>query len=447
MGSQPSSPLAAVVDRPDGSPTAVLDRSAAVAGVSTGADAATAPRLDRGTALVVALLVAIPLAWTTSLWAAAGGAQDWNQSVTFAPLDLVLAAIGLSTLRRARLGRPHGYLPVAGTVFAGLFVVALAAHPSPLGVALGLRLGAALAVAHLVVRTGGAAATRRVVLASATGLGVVQAGLALVQAHLGHALGVAPLDYAGPLYPFGSSFAGRGGLPHPYHLAVLLVVTQGATLLALRGGRRRWPWCVALGVQAMGVAVTYSRAALLGEIVVVALALTARRENRRLLAPAALAIVVGLAVGALSFGDGWVSRSSQTTSAQQADSGRRDRLREAARLVAREPIVGVGPGRYVVALRDVPHLDLLPAHDLVAQEAAEVGIAAGVVAAALLAGFVARVVRRGTWPLLVAVPILPFLVLDAYPYVFTTGLALTGIWLGLVRLAAHPEPAGTASPA
>ena len=38
----------------------------------------------------------------------------------------------------------------------------------------------------------------------------------------------------------------------------------------------------------------------------------------------------------------------------------------------------------------------------------------------------------------VVLPIVPFLLLDAYPYVFATGIALAAIWLGLARVSLDP---------
>ncbi|MCB0961663.1 MAG: hypothetical protein KDB04_19320, partial [Acidimicrobiales bacterium] len=52
-----------------------------------------------------------------------------------------------------------------------------------------------------------------------------------------------------------------------------------------------------------------------------------------------------------------------------------------------------------------------------------------------------RVLRGGAWTGAVVVPLVPFLLLDAYPYVFATGLAASAIWLGLARASLDPaEP-------
>jgi hypothetical protein len=80
----------------------------------------------------------------------------------------------------------------------------------------------------------------------------------------------------------------------------------------------------------------------------------------------------------------------------------------------------------------VPHRDSLPAHDLSLQVAAEEGIAAGVLVTIALGLLTVRCFARGLDALLVLLPPVPFLLLDAYPYVFPLGIAGSGVWLGLL---------------
>ncbi|MEZ5182890.1 MAG: O-antigen ligase family protein [Acidimicrobiales bacterium] len=282
---------------------------------------------------------------------------------------------------------------------------------------------------------------------------MAQAALGMVQAARGAAFGIEYLDFAGPLYPFGTSHAGRGGLTHPYHLAVVLVVAQGAALLGLRQAhaerRSPLPWLGALAVLSAGIGVTYTRAGAIGQVALV-VCLLLGRADRRALAPAALAVVLGLGIGGAAFGDGWIARGTTTVGADEntsADSTRGERWREARELVEANPLLGVGPGRYVEALAETERIEYLPAHDLVAQEAAELGILGGVAAFALLGLLGLRVLRGGAWTGAVVLPLVPFLLLDAYPYVFATGLAASAIWLGLARASldpAEPEPEAVA---
>lgn len=407
----------------------------------------------RTAAVLVALLaVTIPLATGYAVWSTATGADDWNRRISLAPFDLVLVVITGWVLLRPRLLADLFRSPAVRVASAALGVIGLAsfvAHPSPLGIALALRLVAGLCVIAAVSAAASRPGPRRTVLGTIAVVGVLQAVLGMVQSARGEAFGIEYLDYAGPLYPFGSSLAGRGGLTHPYHLAVVLVVAQGAALLGLRHAgavrRAQLPWLGALAIISAGIAITYTRAGALGQVLLV-VCLLLGRADRRVLAVAAVAVLLGLGVGGLAFGDGWLARGSATTGQDEnasADSNRGERLKEARELIESEPVLGVGPGRYVDALSETDRVEYLPAHNLVAQSAAELGIAGGLAALGLLVLLGLRVLRGGAWSGAVILPIVPFLLLDAYPYVFATGLATSAIWLGLAR--ASLEPAEEAS--
>ncbi len=412
--------------------------------------AARAPFDDesRVAATIIALLmITIPLADAHLLWSAPGAVKDWNRSVIVAPFDLVLLLAVGWTLRRPRLlgdlFRSRA-VQIAAGAYAAVFAVSLVAGFSWLGVNLGLRLGAGLVVIALVAKGAENASGRQFMLGTIVVVGVLQAVLGMAQSAHGTAFGIDYLDFAGRLYPFGSSRAGRGGLGHPYHLAVLLAVAQGAALLGLRHTRSaRWPWVAGLAVLGAGIAVTYTRAGAIGQVLLVICLLLGHRD-RRLMLPAA-AIIVGLTIGGVSFGDGWLARSEVTINAdgtQNVSSSRTQRLREAGELISAHPVVGVGPGTYVDALHAEKRIEYLPAHNLVAQDAAEMGILGGIAALALLGLLGFRVLRGGAWTGAVVLPVVPFLVLDAYPYVFATGIALASIWLGLARVSlSRAEPA------
>jgi O-antigen ligase len=214
-----------------------------------------------------------------------------------------------------------------------------------------------------------------------------------------------------------------------------LLVAIGAALLGMRATTWRGPWVAAAGICAAGIATTYSRAALLSLgvfLVLVALA-GGSRDRKRSLRLLALAVTLGFVFGVVAFGDGWHARASSTAGdSAHVDSDRRLRAEEAMRLVEKQPVVGVGPGRYTIAVASVEHADLLPAHNIVLQEAAEGGVLAGFLVLALLVAIAIRARRDGLEATAVfALPAL-FLVLDAYPYVFPTGLAVSAVWLGMV---------------
>ncbi|MFN8018503.1 MAG: O-antigen ligase family protein [Acidimicrobiales bacterium] len=430
-------------------PRASLEGEVEQAATDVDADARTAA------ALVALLAFTIPLAWSTFAWSTPGGAGDWNRSIVVAPFDVVLLVVaGWALLRPHLLGDLFRRRAVAVAVglYAAWFVVTFAAHASWLGVNLAVRLGLGLAVIAVVGAACRTTTSRRLALGALAASGVLQAALGMVQSARGEALGIQPLDYLGPLYPFGASHAGRGGLTHPYHLAVFLVLCQGAALLGLRAAtaERRagraapsWPWLAALAVIGAGIAITYSRAALVGQIVLVVCLLLARAD-RRTTALAVGAIALGLLVGAVGFGDGWVAKGDITTGSSKvasADGSRSKRLKEAKSLIDTTPVLGVGPGRYVDALAETDLVEYLPAHDLIAQDTAEMGYLGGLLALALLALLALRALRGGAWTAALVGAMVPFLLLDAYPYVFATGLAISALWLGLARSSLDaPEP-------
>lgn len=442
VAAPPGRPSLATHDTPDADgPDAPADDVRSRWAWADDADAAEASD-TRAAAFIVALLAfTIPLATGYSVWATATGADDWNRRISLAPFDLILVlALGWTLLRPALLRdlfRSRA-VQVVTAAFIVCFAVSLAVHASPLGFALAARLAAGLAVIAVTSAAMDDRSSRRLALGALAVSGVLQATLGMVQSARGQAFGIELLDFGGPLYPFGASFAGRGGLTHPYHLAVFLVITQGAALLGLRQADRRrgavLPWLAALVVIGAGIAVTYTRSGALGQVALIVCLLLARADRRRCLAAVA-AIAIGLGVGAVAFGDGWVAKGDITAGrdGSTADSNRSARLHEATDLIASSPITGVGPGRYVDALAQTKRAEYLPAHDLLAHEAAELGVAGGAVALALLALLGLRVLRGGVWTGAVVIPMVPFLLLDAYPYVFATGLAISAVWLGLAR--------------
>ena len=400
-------------------------------------------------ALTIVAVVLVPVAWGTVLWSAPGGDTDFNRRVTVQLFDLALVIAACPTIA-ALAAQPHvvadhcrrwtarrSTLLSAIVVLLGCGAVAFVSHPSPRGVELGARLslgalamgGAFSAPAPWVERL------RIAIVATAC----AQALLAIAQSANGRPLGLGRLEFDGPLYPFGSSFAGRGGLTHPYHLAFLLEVGIVAALVSLRRTPRPLPWLVAMATCAAGLGVTYSRAAAVGVgAAVIALMWPHRAnaaESRRLWKLAAAAMVAGAAATGLTMGDGWYGRTSGSTNVASADSGRVERAREAIELLRDEPVTGVGPGRYVVALGERGDAAPLPAHNVVLHVGAEAGVLAGVAIAFLGLLLARRYLVASRESAAAFVLVVPYFVFDAYPYVFPIGLFLTAIWLGLLEKA------------
>jgi hypothetical protein len=314
-------------------------------------------------------------------------------------------------------------------------VGAFVAHPSPRGVDLAFRVAAGLAVIHAFTRL--RSDGRRHVVAALAVVGAVEAVIACLESLKGGAVGLGALEFGGFFYRFGSSTAAHAGFDHPYHLACFLLVALAAAAVGATRGDRLPGWLAGAAVIGGGLATTYSRAVLVTLVVVLGILVLARGETatRRRRRQVAGAIVIGFFLVAVSFGDGWISRGNDTSTGQNLDSNRIDYARDALRLTRDHPFLGVGPGRYTIALQSVPHKDLLPVHDFPLLEAAEGGVLAGVLAAALLVAIAWRALRRGVMAMAVFCSLALFYVLDAYPYVFATGLAISAVWLGLQEIA------------
>src|SRR4051812_17853836 len=388
--------------------------------------------------LLVALVITLPIAIGDVIWASAGGDRDFNLRVSFSPFDVPLAALLVVTI----VDRRPGPLRFATTWTARcaialgvVLVCAFVAHPSPRGIDLALRVAAGLAVidAFARLRSDG----RRHVVAALAGVGAVEAVIACLEAAKGGAVGLGALEFGGFFYRFGTSTAAHAGFDHPYHLACFLLVALAAAALGATTDDRPRAWLACAAVIGGGLATTYSRAVIVTLVVVLGMLVLARGEAtaRRRRRQVAAAIAIGFVVVAVSFGDGWISRGNATSTAQNLDSSRLDYARDAVRLTRDHPFLGVGPGRYTIALQAVPHKDLLPVHDFPLLEAAEGGVLAGVLAAALFLAIGWRAVRRGVMTVVVFCSLALFYALDAFPFVFPTGLAISAIWLGLQEIA------------
>ena len=348
--------------------------------------------------LLVLLVATIPLAMGTVVWSAAGGADDFNRRVSISPFDIPLAMLLVVALvDRRRIGNWRGWRLFAqiAAALAVVLAIAFVAHPSPRGVDFAFRIAAGLAVIDAFVRLGRLA--RDHVFAAIAAVGVIESIIAMAESAHGGAVGLGPLEYRGFFYTFGSSTAGHGGFDHPYHLAFFLLVALGATLIGARRAATRMPWLAAAAICSAGIAVTYSRAALLSLVTFAAVALLARgsTDRKRALRGLAAMVAIGFVFGAIAFGDGWHAKGARSTSSANVDSDRRVRAQEALRLIDSQPLLGVGPGRYTIALESVRHDDLLPAHNIVLHEGAEGGVLAGILTALLLIALAVYVFREG----------------------------------------------------
>ena len=357
--------------------------------------------------------------------------------------DIAMAALIAVTLpdllARARAGRRHPLVLLAAAG-AALLVIAFAVHPSASGVQTLFRvLGAtALFVALLEVRDRRA---RNLLIFALVTMSLVQTALASAQLAAGDLL--MPFEHP-PIRHYGSFIRVSGTFPDSFVLAGFGLVI--AAILAREVMARPRPWMLALftAVAIAPVGFTFSRAALLGAILLLATLVPGalRGAPGRRLALAAL--VLGLAIPGIITREGWLAREDDSDLANSA-SNRILLFQQALPIVTANPLVGVGPGNALDALRrrqaQVPgSVSLLQVpHDVPFLIALDAGVPAGGIATALLAGIGLIALRRGDRAAMVFVALVPYLLLDNYPWTAAAGLPLIALWAsGSVRDEAEP---------
>jgi O-Antigen ligase len=274
-----------------------------------------------------------------------------------------------------------------------------------------------------------------------------------------------------PFYGFGNKgFAVNGTLPHPYPLAALALVGGSAAIVF--GGRRLISSRVAAlgaGTSAIIIGLTISRAGLLSAAGIafgtfLSSFVAWRRRHLSIpefsksskspeaddhaSAPTFLLrlvflgiFVVGLISSMSASKDAWSNRAAiqqQGQSVNEMSSSRGDRLQEGIGVYKTSPIVGVGPGRYVIALAGRPELlhsdpsDALPAHNAALLLLAEGGIptALALLAVSLVLG--RRLLSLGADGIIMFSAVFPFLMLDIVFISLPSGLFLLGVWGALV---------------
>lgn len=376
------------------------------------------------------------------------GGYDFQAIVFPSDIPLVLLIVLMVPVIVARVReRKLPAVAWALLVLLGWMIVSYAVSPSTRGVADLIRLAGLLAM--VVAITGlKEASERALVLASVAALAVFETGVAIAELVKGDHIGLGPLgEFSKPLWKFGTGLAPQGTMVHPYVLAGLALVA-GFVLAAAYTRSPSRVLVVAAAVAIAPVGFTYGRAALLGYVlafVVLASAVLVRDRRARFI-PVVLALGIGAAVPALIWSDGWISRTTQTVTAKNAGSLSTDRgwlIHEANGLIVDHPVFGVGPGRYVIALKSKlgtePNKSVgifKPVHNLPLLLTAEGGIPAGLAMTALLilAGVRAFAGGRGAMALYIAY--LPFTQLDHFAYSFPQGLVITAVWLGGIEVLA-----------
>ncbi|MFI5042526.1 MAG: O-antigen ligase family protein [Acidimicrobiales bacterium] len=373
------------------------------------------------------------------------------------PVDIALALLlltGAVPVARRILARTAGPGTTLWALLALVMSLAWVFHPSTRGVHTVFELwGTAVLAGTLAeaLATGFA----DLVFGTIAAVAVLESAWATVQLVTGASLGLQALgEDVDPFLRFSSAAAApMGSTVHIYVLAGFALVAAGALAWRATTSARPLGWLIAAGLAVMPVGFTYSRAGLAGFILLVAgFAIEAlrRRAGGRRAAAAVLALCLGAGVPAAVWSAGWTNRADQTTSARngaQLTTERTRLIHEAAAQISAHPATGVGPGRYVIALKDRYKVEtdpvvkiFKPVHNLVLLAGAEGGILALIVMATLFVALAWRSLAAGPIAAGIYLAYLPFCMLDHFPYSFPQGLVVTAIWLGVLDVAARRRP-------
>jgi hypothetical protein len=399
------------------------------------------PPLRLSAALLVIALMPFPL--VVRGWGNPKLAYDYL-TIVF-PVDIAFAALlvtGARPFAERLRSRRAGMGTTVWAALAAVMSLAWLAHPSSRGFHTVFELWAVAVLADTVAETVERGAGM-FISAVFGGIAVVETLWSAAQLVTGGSLGLTALgEDAHPLLRFShQTQAPMGSMVHPYVLAGLALVGSGLLVWQGLSSRRPAVWFAGAAVAIAPVGFTFSRAGALGALLLVGgIALAGRRlACRRLVAGAVLALALGVAVPAAVWAPGWHLRAENTTSASSASSLTTDRatlVHQSVSLLRREPITGVGPGRYVPALTTADHLRLgslvKPVHNLPLLIGAEGGSVALVLALLLFAAVGWRALRAGAVATAIYLAYIPFSMLDHFPYSFPQGLVITAVWLGVL---------------
>jgi hypothetical protein len=330
---------------------------------------------------------------------------------------LALAVLAVPLVVRTL--RARSVITVLWAALIGVEILAFAVHPSAEGVQTLLRLCTALAIMAAVAALS-TDRERRLIVAVVAAVAILQTVIGILQVIHGAPIGLDmlgetkdPLVTAGNV---GGVVAPEGTVLHPHILASLALLAATIVTAELIRSGPPLPWSVAAGLALVPAGITYSRAALAGVALAIAALLRGASQRGPRYGIAALTLAIGFGVPALIGIAGWTTRAEVGL-----DVSRRDELISQTVVLIREhPLTGVGPGRQLIALRELAAREpgavtyLNAVHDVPLTIAVEAGIP-GLIVSVLVAGAVGYRALRLT---------------------HQHGLVLTALWLGFITLAA-----------
>jgi O-Antigen ligase len=390
----------------------------------------TRQRVNRG---AVAATAALLPAWSISFAESSRGSM--LTLVTTVAVLAVVATIDRSALTpvRNRSATVITYLALAaGGMIAFLF------HPSGAGAILtfsmAVPVGVVLSVAGYSLEE-----TRRYVGIPLLATTAVQAAIIAVQTATESAFAYTVLHPGASLLVTNETIVRpQGTYDHVYEPAAVAViaVAVGLALLPPSGRLRLW-FLAGIGAATTTIALTHSRSALLGLILVVGVAAVAAVRAKPELRTAVIVVAVAFAIPALFTASAWQVRFDESAASDLDDAslGRVTLMRQALEMAGDHPIVGVGPNRYMDVLEAEYTVDeTYPyvVHNESLMIAAELGIPAAAVFTLLFAWAGIQAIRSGYSSLILYVAPLPFFAFDVLLYNKPVGLLTFAFWCGVV---------------
>jgi hypothetical protein len=404
-------------------------------------DALTAKqRFNRG---AIAVAVATLPAWSLSF-----AESGLGLLITMITTVAVLAA--LATLDRPAVAmlRSRSATVTMYLVLAAAAMVSLLFHPSGAGAILTF---AVVAPIGIVVSTAGFGTDelRRLVALPLLATTALQAVIVAVQSATGSAFGYNLLHPGIELLVTNETIVRPQGLfDHVYEPAAVAVVAVAIGLALMpAAGRMRTAFLIGIGAAATTVALTHSRSALLGLMLVVAVAAVAAVRREPGLRVGTAVAVAAFVIPALLTASAWQVRfdESATSDLDDASLGRVTLARQALEMAGDHPVVGVGPNRYMTVLESQYTVDEdypFVVHNESLMVAAELGLPAAILFTVLMVWAGVQAARGGYRPFLVYVAPLPFFVFDVLLYNKPVGLLLFAVWCGVLAALRVASPSG-----
>jgi hypothetical protein len=382
--------------------------------------------------VAVAVAVVTLPAWSLSF--AESGAGVVVTMITTIAVLAALATMDRGALAMVRTDTATVILYVALAVAA---VIALVFHMSGTGAILTFSIVAPIGIV-LSVAAFSIAELRRYVAVPLLATTAIQAVIVAVQTATESALGYNLLHPGATLLVTNETIVRPQGMfDHVYEPAAvaLIAVGIGLALLPATGQWRIW-FLVGIGAASTTIALTHSRSALLGLMLVVAVAAFASFRGDTALRAGLAVAVVAFVIPALMTASAWQVRFDESAGSDLDDAslGRVTLARQAIEIAGDHPLVGVGPNRYMTVLEaDYTVDEQYPfvVHNESLMVAAELGIPAAIVITLVFTWAGIQAIQAGYRPLLLYAAPMPFVVFDVLLYNKPVGLLLFAVWCGV----------------